>query len=109
MLSDLCSPHSSVRGAPTVCGLADPALPGPKNKILNRIRSITDGKLNDPRFPSRMSGEGISPARWLRFLLSSAKGPKWLAAHSGFRRLPSNDFNKYSFLFLSEHDLRLDC
>jgi DNA repair photolyase len=33
--------------------------PDRKNKILNRIRSIRDGKLNDPRFKSRMSGEGI--------------------------------------------------
>ena len=33
--------------------------PDRKNKILNRIRSIRDGKLNDPRFRSRMSGEGI--------------------------------------------------
>jgi len=33
--------------------------PDRKNKILNRIRSIRDGKLNDPRFTSRMSGEGI--------------------------------------------------
>jgi len=33
--------------------------PGKKDKILNRIRAIRGGKLNDPRFGSRMSGEGI--------------------------------------------------
>jgi len=33
--------------------------PDRKNKILHRIRSIRNGKLNDPRFKSRMSGEGI--------------------------------------------------
>jgi DNA repair photolyase len=33
--------------------------PDRKNKILNRIRSIRDGKLNDPHFKSRMSGKGI--------------------------------------------------
>jgi DNA repair photolyase len=30
-----------------------------KDKILGRIRAIRGGKLNDPRFGSRMSGEGI--------------------------------------------------
>jgi DNA repair photolyase len=33
--------------------------PGKKDKILNRIRAIRGGKLNDPRFGSRMHGEGI--------------------------------------------------
>jgi DNA repair photolyase len=33
--------------------------PDRKEKVLNRIRSIRDGKLNDPRFKSRMRGEGI--------------------------------------------------
>ncbi len=34
-------------------------LPRRKNKVLNRIRAIRGGKLNDPRFGSRMKGEGI--------------------------------------------------
>jgi DNA repair photolyase len=29
-----------------------------KDKVLNSIRAVRDGKLNDPRFGSRMSGEG---------------------------------------------------
>lgn len=29
------------------------------NKVLNRIREIRGGKLNDPRFGTRMRGEGI--------------------------------------------------
>jgi DNA repair photolyase len=33
-------------------------VPGKKEKVLNRIRAIRGGKLNDPRFGSRMSGEG---------------------------------------------------
>jgi DNA repair photolyase len=33
--------------------------PERKDKVLNRIRSIRDGNLNDPRFVSRMRGEGI--------------------------------------------------
>jgi DNA repair photolyase len=34
-------------------------LPDQKEKVLNRIRSIRGGKLNDPRFVRRMEGEGI--------------------------------------------------
>lgn len=33
--------------------------PERKEKVLNRIRSMRGGKLNDPRFGSRMKGEGI--------------------------------------------------
>jgi DNA repair photolyase len=32
--------------------------PDRKEKVLNRVRSMRDGKLNDPNFGSRMSGEG---------------------------------------------------
>jgi DNA repair photolyase len=34
-------------------------IPGKKDKILGRIRAMRGGKLNDPRFGARMSGEGI--------------------------------------------------
>ena len=34
-------------------------VPGKKDKVLGRIRAIRGGKLNDPRFGSRMRGEGI--------------------------------------------------
>lgn len=33
--------------------------PDKKNKILNRVRAIRGGKLNDPQFNSRMRGEGV--------------------------------------------------
>jgi DNA repair photolyase len=33
--------------------------PEKEEKVLGRIRAIRGGKLNDPRFGSRMSGEGI--------------------------------------------------
>ena len=33
--------------------------PERKQKVLNRIRSLRSGKLNDPRFGSRMTGEGL--------------------------------------------------
>jgi DNA repair photolyase len=35
------------------------AVPEKKDKILGRIRAMRGGKLNDPRFGSRMRGEGI--------------------------------------------------
>lgn len=34
-------------------------LPGKKSRVLNRIRAMRGGRLNDPRFGSRMKGEGI--------------------------------------------------
>lgn len=34
-------------------------VPGKKDKVLNRIRAMRGGKLNDSRFGSRMRGEGI--------------------------------------------------
>jgi DNA repair photolyase len=33
--------------------------PDRKNKVLNRIRAVRGGKLNDPNFKTRMRGEGI--------------------------------------------------
>lgn len=33
--------------------------PGRKDKVLNRIRAMRGGKLNDPNFESRMTGEGL--------------------------------------------------
>lgn len=35
------------------------AVPEKKEKVLGRIRAIRGGRLNDPRFGTRMSGEGI--------------------------------------------------
>ena len=32
--------------------------PDRKEKVLNRVRSMRGGKLNDPNFQSRMSGDG---------------------------------------------------
>ena len=34
-------------------------VPGQKEKILSRVRSLRGGKLNDPRFGSRLRGEGV--------------------------------------------------
>jgi len=37
----------------------DRHFPDRKDKVLNRIRGVRDGALNDPKFGSRMSGEGV--------------------------------------------------
>ncbi|MGB3682159.1 MAG: PA0069 family radical SAM protein [Rubrobacteraceae bacterium] len=40
--------------------------PDRKDKVLNRIREMRGGKLNDPNFGSRMSGEGVYAAHLSR-------------------------------------------
>ncbi len=46
--------------------------PARRDKVLNRIRALRRGKLNDPRFGSRMEGEGIY-AREIRTLFDLAR------------------------------------
>ena len=41
------------------CEWLDRHFPGRKENVLNRIRSLRGGKLNDSHFGSRMRGEGI--------------------------------------------------
>ncbi len=41
------------------CAWLDRHFPGRKENVLNRIRSLRGGRLNDSRFGSRMSGEGV--------------------------------------------------
>lgn len=69
--------------------------PEKKEKILNRIRSIRSGKLNDPNFKSRMRGEGIFAEQMSElFRLAQKRAgiyehwPKFSTEH--FRR-PSKD------------------
>jgi DNA repair photolyase len=68
--------------------------PDRKDKVLHRVRAIRGGKLNDPRFNSRMRGEGIF-AEQIRLLFALAcrkagidrRGP---ALSIAAFRLPSN-------------------
>jgi DNA repair photolyase len=46
--------------------------PNKKNKILNRIREMRGGKLNDPKFSTRMKGEGLY-AKQIRDLFYMAR------------------------------------
>ena len=69
--------------------------PEKKEKILNRIRSMRAGKLNDPNFKSRMRGDGIFAEQMAKlFQLAQKKAgirerwPKFSTEH--FRR-PGND------------------
>lgn len=69
--------------------------PGRQEKVLNRIRSIRGGKLNDPRFGERMRGNGIF-AEQIRQMFEVARkkaglaegGPKLSIA--AFRRPSGN-------------------
>jgi len=58
-----CAGYTPIRLALAIAGLFEDWLgnhfPDRKDKVLNRIRSMRGGKLNDPRFGSRMRGEGI--------------------------------------------------
>ena len=56
-------------------------LPGARNKILDRIRSVRGGALNDPRFGTRMRGEG-SEAEAIQHLFEMA------VAREGFKNEP---------------------
>jgi len=66
-------------------------VPGKREKVLNRIREVRCGGLNDPRFVSRMTGEGVF-AEQIGAIFSLAcrkariegKGPSLSTA--GFRR-----------------------
>ncbi|PWU16720.1 MAG: radical SAM protein [Verrucomicrobia bacterium] len=69
--------------------------PGKKDKVLNQIRAIRGGKLNDPRFGERMRGQGIY-AEQIRQMFEVArrkagipeKGPELSTA--AFRRPAGN-------------------
>jgi DNA repair photolyase len=69
--------------------------PDRKEKILNRIRAIRDGKLNDANFQSRMRGEGIFAEQMkelfqlaLRKAGITRRWPELSTAH--FRRPPTS-------------------
>ncbi len=74
--------------------------PDKKTKILNRIREIRGGKLNDPNFKSRMRGEGIYAQQMAElFQLArkksgiSARWPKLTTEH--FRRTAKDQLSLF--------------
>ena len=68
--------------------------PGKKDKVLNRIRAMRDGKLNNADFGSRMSGEGIfadqieaKASTWPAAKLASQEiGPGFPQSHFAARK-----------------------
>ncbi|HUC84617.1 MAG TPA: PA0069 family radical SAM protein, partial [Candidatus Acidoferrales bacterium] len=79
--------------------------PEKKEKVLNRIRAIRGGKLNDPRFGSRMRGEGIFAEQIAQMFQIARRrvgipdeGPELSVAH--FRRPGGNQLE----LSISEND-----
>ncbi len=82
-----------IRLALSIAGLFEQWLtdhfPDRKEKVLNRIRSMRSGKLNDPRFGNRMRGEGI----WADQLKTVFKLAKHRAGFTGeFPQLSSEHF-----------------
>ena len=63
--------------------VAGATLSGPRDKVLNRVRELRGGKLNDPRFGHRMRGTGVW-ADQMRMLFDAARRRAGLAQ----RRLP---------------------
>jgi len=69
--------------------------PGKKAKVLDRIRSIRGGKLNDPRFVERMRGQGVF-AEQIRQMFHVARRKAGLAedgpelSTAAFRRPPGS-------------------
>ena len=78
----------------------DQHYPDKKQKILNRVREIRGGKLNDPNFKTRMRGEGIYAEQMAElFQLARKKSgiterwPKFTTEH--FRRLAKDQLSLF--------------
>jgi DNA repair photolyase len=78
----------------------DQHYPDKKQKVLNRVREIRGGKLNDPNFKTRMRGQGIYAEQMANlFQLAQKKSgitkrwPKLTTEH--FRRLGTNQLNLF--------------
>ena len=66
-----------------------------KDKILNRVREIRGGRMNDPNFGSRLRGEG-EYAKQLKMLFRGylpQAGVECFASHAERRRIPPSGFS----------------
>jgi DNA repair photolyase len=82
--------------APIFEAWLDAHRPGHKEKVLGRIRELRGGQLNDPRFGSRMRGEGPLAAQ-ISALFSIARRKAGLAgANSGTNR-PDTELSAAAF------------
>ena len=65
--------------------------PERREKVLNRLRELRGGRLNDPRFGSRMRGEGLYAEQVQALFQSAARrhgldGPRPALSAAAFRR-----------------------
>ncbi len=65
--------------------------PERRQKVLNRVREVRGGRLNDPRFGSRMRGEGLYAEQIGALFASAARrhgldGPRRALSSAAFRR-----------------------
>lgn len=74
--------------------------PDRKEKVLNRVRSLRGGKLNDPNFGSRMRGQGIW-ADQLKMMFRTAK------RKAGFDQRSMPRLSTAAFVNASEKQFRL--
>jgi DNA repair photolyase len=75
-------------------------MPERKGKVLNRIRAIRGGKLNDPRFGNRMKGEGIFADQIAKLFKVSCQKAGILGRHpdlstDAFRRPPGGQLSLF--------------
>ncbi|MDX1674186.1 MAG: PA0069 family radical SAM protein [Longimicrobiales bacterium] len=69
--------------------------PDRRDRVLNRVREVREGRLNDPRYGSRMRGQGVY-AEHIRQLFETARRRVGLAAEAAplstaaFRRPPAD-------------------
>lgn len=76
----------------------DDHMPERKAKVLNRVRDVRGGKLNDPRFGSRMRGDGIFAEEIAKLFKASCRRAGILGRHpdlstDAFRRLSSGQLS----------------
>ena len=76
----------------------DRNFPDRKEKVLNRIRAMRDGKLNDPDFGSRMRGEGIFAEQMSRLFEVATRraglfGKRSELSSAAFRRGPTTQLS----------------
>jgi DNA repair photolyase len=76
----------------------DDHMPERKAKVLNRVRDVRGGKLNDPRFGSRMRGDGIFAGEIAKLFKASCRRAGILGRHpdlstEAFRRLSSGQLS----------------
>jgi DNA repair photolyase len=70
--------------------------PGHKAKVLGRIRELRGGQLNDPRFGSRMRGEGPLAAE-IKALFEVARRKAGLASRDRVMGLPVGQLSTAAF------------